>query len=203
MAKRTIPKSGWVVVGHIDHRAPVIPCAKCNRHVRYGVVMRHPDVQGTIEAGARCAVWLSGGTPERLAAHDAPAVPAATVSAEAAIEAIEAADAYGAELGENADPATWNYAGSQWVRWLDDRRKGVPLPEMRRRAGLVPGASRQTHAPYAISLRRMGQIADYLVAHHATPLQAWPGLPAPPAEMLLMHLPRAERHAALAAQRDA
>ena len=29
--------------------------------------MKHPDVQGAIEAGARCAVWLSGGTPERLA----------------------------------------------------------------------------------------------------------------------------------------
>lgn len=199
MAKRTIPKSGWVVVGHIDHRAQVMPCAKCHRHVRYGVVLRHPDEQATVEAGSRCSVWMSGGTPERAAPHDAPAVPAATVSAEAAIEAIEAADAYGAEL-EHAEPATWNYAGSQWVRWLDYRRKGVPLAEMRRRFGLVPGASRQTHAPHEISLRRLAQIADYLVEQHRTPIEVLPGNPQPPAEHLLLHLPRAERQRLLAQQ---
>lgn len=189
MAKRTIPKSGWVVVGHIDHRAPVIPCARCNRHVRYGVVMKHPDVQGTIEAGARCAVWLSGGTPERLAPHDAPAAPPVD-AAEAAIEAWEAEDEHGAELC-NASSAVAYYVGNQWIHWLNDRRAGVPLREMRRRAKL---------APDEISLRRMAQLADHLVAYHAQPLQVWPGLPAPPAEMMLMHLPRAERRAALAAQ---
>ena len=195
MTQRTIPKSGWVVVGHIDHRAQVMPCAKCNRHVRYGVVLQHPDVAGTVEAGSRCSVWMSGGTPAPGTPHDAPAATAVD-PVEAAIEAREADDEYGAELGKIAELAVWRYAsGHEWVHWLDARREGLPMAVLRHRAGLVPGAPRE------ISLRRLAQIADFLVAHHATPIQPTPGLlKPPPAEVLLLHLPRAKRRAALAAQ---
>jgi len=55
-----LPPTGWTVTGHRDHGAITQPCARCRRLIRHAVIMRHPAHPATIEAGARCAVWLSG-----------------------------------------------------------------------------------------------------------------------------------------------